>query len=266
MRNEPPWRKSIWASAEIASPGHIHSRMPVASPQASKTSSRDAGINLRITSLSFVSSIRSAMWPLSALLARNNVLFQGVQPDIPEIPAVRNPRRWFAQRRRVKTTAVLAPNDLPPDQAGALQYQNVLRDRVERDRKRPRDFRDSSRLARQVRQHCPARGIGYGRENAVQNVCLMFNQRVEYIPTRRCCQDSMCKKLSAKCGRPPFRRPDHRPVPNYKLPPMDEKLDIREKGGVRNGAPQGSDRRLFMQLLAFGDAEDTSSLVRALEG
>ena len=46
---------------------------------------------------------------------------------------------------------------------------------------------------------------------------------------------------------------------------MDEKLDIREKGGVRNGAPQVSDRRLFMQLLAFGDAEDTSSLVRALE-
>src|SRR5437879_8806042 len=49
------------------------------------------------------------------------------------------------------------------------------------------------------------------------------------------------------------------------MSPMDEKLDIREKGGVRNGAPQVSDRRLFMQLLAFGDAEDTSSLVRALE-
>jgi len=46
---------------------------------------------------------------------------------------------------------------------------------------------------------------------------------------------------------------------------MEEKLDIREKGGVRNGAPQVSDRRLFMQLLAFGDAEDTPSLVKALE-
>ena len=46
---------------------------------------------------------------------------------------------------------------------------------------------------------------------------------------------------------------------------MDEKLDIREKGGVRNGEPQVSDRRLFMQLLAFGDAENTSTLVRALE-
>jgi hypothetical protein len=46
---------------------------------------------------------------------------------------------------------------------------------------------------------------------------------------------------------------------------MDEKLDIREKGGVRNGVQQVSDRRLFMQLLAFGDAEHTPSLVRSLE-
>src|SRR5712692_386891 len=46
---------------------------------------------------------------------------------------------------------------------------------------------------------------------------------------------------------------------------MEEKLDIREKGGMRNGAQQVSDRRLFMQLLAFGDAENTPALVRALE-
>jgi len=46
---------------------------------------------------------------------------------------------------------------------------------------------------------------------------------------------------------------------------MEEKLDIREKGGVRNGVQQVSDRRLFMQLLAFGDAEDAAPLIRALE-
>src|SRR6516164_4542206 len=46
---------------------------------------------------------------------------------------------------------------------------------------------------------------------------------------------------------------------------MDDKLDLREKGGVRDGAPQVSDRRLFMQLLAFGDAEDSAALARALE-
>jgi len=44
-----------------------------------------------------------------------------------------------------------------------------------------------------------------------------------------------------------------------------EPLDLREKGGVRNGVPQTSDRRLFMQLLAFGNANDTSSLAAALD-
>jgi chlorite dismutase len=46
-------------------------------------------------------------------------------------------------------------------------------------------------------------------------------------------------------------------------------LDLREKGGVRAGAQQISDRRLFMQLLAFGAGPgkpaDTSSLTAALE-
>jgi chlorite dismutase len=45
-----------------------------------------------------------------------------------------------------------------------------------------------------------------------------------------------------------------------------EQLDIREKGGMRGGEPQTSDRRLFMQLLAFGNADDTDNLAGALEG
>src|SRR5215813_5478594 len=137
MRYAPPSRKSICASAEIASPGHIQCRMPAASPQASKTSAHDAEITLRITSLSLVSSMRSAMCPLSALLARNNVLLQSIQADIPEIPIVRDPRRRLPQRGRVQAAMVLASHHLPPDQTGALQHQNVLRDRVERNRTRP---------------------------------------------------------------------------------------------------------------------------------
>jgi hypothetical protein len=46
-------------------------------------------------------------------------------------------------------------------------------------------------------------------------------------------------------------------------------LDLREKGGVRAGAQQTSDRRLFMQLLAFGavegEAADTTALTAALD-
>lgn len=76
---------------------------------------------------------------------------------------------------------VLAPHHLPPDQSGALQHQNVLGNSIQRHRKRPRDFGDRGRLARKAHQDGPARGIGYSRENAVQNVCLIFNQLVEYI-------------------------------------------------------------------------------------
>ena len=35
--------------------------------------------------------------------------------------------------------------------------------------------------------------------------------------------------------------------------------DLSEKGGLRNGEPQRSDDRLFMQLLAFGECHDTAA-------
>jgi chlorite dismutase len=40
--------------------------------------------------------------------------------------------------------------------------------------------------------------------------------------------------------------------------------DLREKGGVKDGERQASDRRLFMQLLAFGGCKDTAPLVDSL--
>jgi hypothetical protein len=45
---------------------------------------------------------------------------------------------------------------------------------------------------------------------------------------------------------------------------MEERLDIRERGGVRNGEPQLSDKRLFMQLLAFGECDDPSTFPHVL--
>jgi len=43
-----------------------------------------------------------------------------------------------------------------------------------------------------------------------------------------------------------------------------EALDLREKGGMRNGAQQVSDKRLFMQLLAFGEAASTEAVIEQL--
>ena len=45
-----------------------------------------------------------------------------------------------------------------------------------------------------------------------------------------------------------------------------EPPDISEKGGIKNGQPQRSDDRLFMQLLAFGGCAETRPLADALAG
>jgi chlorite dismutase len=43
-----------------------------------------------------------------------------------------------------------------------------------------------------------------------------------------------------------------------------EPPDISEKGGLRNGEPQRSDNRLFMQFLAFGGCPEPRPLIQAL--
>jgi len=44
-----------------------------------------------------------------------------------------------------------------------------------------------------------------------------------------------------------------------------EPPDLSEKGGMRNGEPQRSDDRLFMQLLAFGGCPDVSAVASHLD-
>ncbi len=43
-----------------------------------------------------------------------------------------------------------------------------------------------------------------------------------------------------------------------------EAPDLAEKGGLKGGAPQRFDQRLFMQLLAYGDCGDARPLAQAL--
>jgi len=44
-----------------------------------------------------------------------------------------------------------------------------------------------------------------------------------------------------------------------------EPPDLREKGGNKDGQPQHSDERLFMQFLAFGDCASAEPLANALD-
>ena len=39
-----------------------------------------------------------------------------------------------------------------------------------------------------------------------------------------------------------------------------EPPDISERGGLKDGEPQRSDERMFMQLLAFGNCRDTAAV------
>lgn len=55
------------------------------------------------------------------------------------------------------------------------------------------------------------------------------------------------------------------PAPARPSSPAAEPLDLSEKGGARNGQPQRLDRRLFMQLQAFGACDDAKPLAAALE-
>ena len=52
---------------------------------------------------------------------------------------------------------------------------------------------------------------------------------------------------------------EHAPARRGPEPP-----DISEKGGMKNGQPQRSNERLFMQFLAFGGCTDSTPLVKAL--
>ncbi len=55
---------------------------------------------------------------------------------------------------------------------------------------------------------------------------------------------------------------DARPTGRSRIEPPD----ISEKGGLKDGQPQRSDSRLFMQLLAFGDCTDAKSVASHLDG
>ena len=53
-----------------------------------------------------------------------------------------------------------------------------------------------------------------------------------------------------------------RPIGRARIEPPD----LSEKGGLKDGVPQRSDRRLFMQLLAFGGCRDPRGVASHMSG
>jgi Chlorite dismutase len=65
--------------------------------------------------------------------------------------------------------------------------------------------------------------------------------------------------MSQEVTTHPDSAPRHRPGLDKLVKP-----DLAEKGGVKEGQPQRSDERLFMQLLAWGDCDDARRVADAL--
>jgi hypothetical protein len=61
-------------------------------------------------------------------------------------------------------------------------------------------------------------------------------------------------------------QPSHpRPAAPSHPSPETPALELRERGGAKNGVPQFSDRRLFVQLTAFSGCRDARGLLGALD-
>src|SRR5690349_23706192 len=98
MRNDPPTRTSSEASALTTSPGHIHSRRPSGSVQASYTISRGAGILRRTTIRCLPSAVFSMHGlPLGCFEFAGNIGLERVHALLPELPVVVEPAVSFAQ-------------------------------------------------------------------------------------------------------------------------------------------------------------------------
>jgi chlorite dismutase len=61
-------------------------------------------------------------------------------------------------------------------------------------------------------------------------------------------------------------QPNHPAPTHFHAPAETPALDLREKGGVKDGVQQTSDRRLFMQLTAFSGCRDAHKLINSLIG
>ncbi|MDP3542279.1 MAG: chlorite dismutase family protein [Elusimicrobiota bacterium] len=58
----------------------------------------------------------------------------------------------------------------------------------------------------------------------------------------------------------------HQPPSSQPAPEAAPALDLRERGGMKDGQPQLSDKRLFMQLTAFTGCRDAQPLINGLIG
>src|SRR5205807_474232 len=124
------------------------------------------------------------------ILARSHPLVQAVEALAPESPVRLEPVGGVLQRRRAQPRGTKLGRACPLDQAGALEHPEVLRDRLDADRKRLRQLVDRRLAVGQPCEDRAARRIREGGEGGGELVgghyspARLNNWLVEYSGTR----------------------------------------------------------------------------------
>src|SRR5262249_16923442 len=130
-----------------------------------------------------IDSVRLAICLSFFFRLQGKVLFQSIEPGLPEVLVLLKPPIGRPQRPRAKSANALSASNFTLDQPRPLQYHHVFRNRIERHRERLCDLADRSRPARQGLHNCSPCRIGHRRKHSTQLITVTFNHTVEcYMP------------------------------------------------------------------------------------
>jgi hypothetical protein len=93
---------------------------------------------------------------------------ESIELVIPEGAVAFEPQRRILERRRDNLATPFAADQLPLDQAGALEHPKVLRDTRQRHLERRGDRHRRRRPAGQLHQNLPPRGVREGAEDRIE--------------------------------------------------------------------------------------------------
>src|SRR5579864_28687 len=115
----------------------------------------------------------------------NDMSFERLQPRLPERAVVLEPIRRWAQCPRLKVAVVFTAHHYPADQSGAFKCLDVLRDRVEGDRKWSSDLCYLCGPPGKRSENGAPRRIGHRCEHLIEQARIIFDHMVEVYPGPR---------------------------------------------------------------------------------
>jgi hypothetical protein len=113
-------------------------------------------------------------------LLGKNVMFQSIEVSRPKLPIVFEPALCHFQGLGFESAMMIASDNLAPDQPGAFQHLQMLRNSIEGNAEWRGDFGYPRRAGRQLRQDSASRRIGHSAKDPVEVLSRIVNHPVEY--------------------------------------------------------------------------------------